>query len=61
MTSKEAATVAKGDVVMFKGQVYMVHSIKTTGMAAPYFRLSDGLTSYSLCSLAPDMIDPRHR
>jgi hypothetical protein len=59
MNSETAKTVRMGDMVTYRGQAYRVTSIKTKGMAAPYFRLrsiraglpDEDLTSYELCSI----------
>jgi hypothetical protein len=59
MNREIAKTIQMGDMVTYRGQAYRVTSIKTSGMAAPYFRLrsiraglpDEDLTSYELCSI----------
>ena len=60
MTEQEAKQIKKGDKVDYRGHILTVSSIKTRGIAAPYFRLSGmdevepksgSEVSYRLCSI----------
>jgi hypothetical protein len=61
MTKQQAEKINKGDIVLYGGKECRVNSVKTSGIAAPLFRLTytstgegaegGNLVSYKICSI----------
>jgi hypothetical protein len=55
MTMQDARTVVRKTIVRYANKNHKVESVRTNGIMAPYFRLSNGtVVSYIACSLVKD-------